>query len=443
MENDIETKLKEIDIKIDNCDDKMHEMLCKKKAELEAEAKAIDEYKLDGIILRSRCTWHEKGEKSNNYFLRLVSRNSQKANLNKLVCDGKDITNPTEILQMQVDYYKNLYTDKVTKTEDDIQNFLNMVNVPKLKDEEKQKCEGLISKLECLNALKTMKHNKTPGNDGLTVEFYKKFWDLISNLLVDCFNEPYEKGELSNSQTQAVITLLDKGSDRTQLKNWRPLSLLNVDYKIVSKVVATRIKQTLSQLINTDQAGYIKNRNIADCVRTIADVMFYTKQENIGGILMAVDFEKAFDSLNWKFLELTLKKFNFGPSLIQWIRTFYCNPVSCIMNKGFTSNYFQIKRGVRQGDPLSPYLFILVAEILASLIRQNKNIKGINLGGKHIKVQQYADDTNALLKDVASAKAFLNTVENFGTFSGLKLNREKTKGMWIGIATENHSVFHG
>ena len=393
----------------------------------------IIDYKTEGLMLRSQTRWYEKGEKSNNYFLRLESRNKIKKNINKLQkTDGTMTTEPNEIIKLQADFYRELYTSKLGANQHDIKQYLADLNMPKLNEEEQNACEGLISEDECHKVLKTFQNNKSPGNDGIPVEFYKKFWSIFGTLLVNSFNKSLQEGELSTSQKQAVISVIDKNKDRTLLKNWRPISLLNVDYKIASKTIAKRITKFLPKLINENQVGYVQNRNITENIRTVIDIMEYLEKEDRPGLIINIDFEKAFDSVEWPFIKLVLKKFNFGSSLMQWVETFYKNISSCVINNGVTSPYFNLERGVRQGDPLSPYLFILCAEILACKIRQNQNIHGIEIGNHKLSLLQYADDTSGILLDLSSAKHFLKTVETFGLYSGLKLNKEKTEGMWIG-----------
>ena len=147
---------------------------------------------------------------------------------------------------------------------------------------------------------------------------------------------------------------------------------------------------------------------------------------------MFIDFEKAFDSLEWTFLNRCLELFHFGPSFVKWINAFYKNIQSCTINNGLCTNYFTIERGVRQGDPLSPYLFLIAVEILAIAVRAEKNIRGIEINGTETKLLQFADDTTSVLSDLNSAKAFFNLLDDFEKVSGLKLNVEKTEAMWIG-----------
>ena len=229
------------------------------------------------------------------------------------------------------------------------ETFLSNLNIPKLSEEQKQSCEGEISLEEIKLILDSFQNNKSPGSDGIPIEFYKTFWNLINDSFLECTKESFKYGEMSCSQRKAVITLIEKqGKDRTLIENWLPISLINVDAKIISKVIAVRVINVLPSIIHHNQTGYVKDRYI-ETVRSILDIMEFTDKENIPGILIFIDFKKAFDTLEWH----CLKAFNFGPNLIAWVKTFYQNIQSCVINNGMASDYFTLERGVRQGDPTS------------------------------------------------------------------------------------------
>ena len=167
-------------------------------------------------------------------------------------------------------------------------------------------------------------------------------------------------------------------------------------------------------------------------------IIQYATEKNIPGLLLFIDFEKAFDSLEWSFIHDTL---SFGASLINWVKTLYGHTESCILNNGWASNFFDIQRGVRQGCPLSPYLFILLAEVLATAIRKNTNIKGISVNGVEIKLSQYAGDTTLILDgSCESLVSSLAMLDDFSKVSGLRLNDKKTEALWIGASIENDKI---
>ena len=244
----------------------------------------------------------------------------------------------------------------------------------------------------------------------------------------------YRELVLSSTQKEGVIICLPKGQkDKYYLKNWRPISLLNVSYKIASAVIANRLKTILNKLIHEDQTGFISGRFIGENIRTLYDLMFYCEKQSIPGLLLLIDFEKAFDSLAWDFIYRVLTFLNFGPSLITWIKVFYKNIKSCVIINGQASSFFNIYRGCRHGDPLSPYIFILCAEILAHLIRKNDNVKGITVNNKEFLASQYADDTTLILDGSGeSIKTCLSISKFYADTSGLHINMEKTRIIWIG-----------
>ena len=184
-------------------------------------------------------------------------------------------------------------------------------------------CEGILTEKECLAALKTMESTKTPGTDGLPAEFYKVFWKDISSFLISALHYPFESGRLSISQRRGAIKLIPKkDAELYYIKNWRPITLLNTDYKIAAKVIANRVKSVLPSLINYDQTGFMKGRFIGENIRLIDCIIQYATEKNIPGLLLFIDFEKAFDSLEWSFIFDTLRFFGFGDSIINWVKVF-------------------------------------------------------------------------------------------------------------------------
>ena len=193
-----------------------------------------------------------------------------------------------------------------------------------------------------------------------------------------------------------------------------------------------RLEKVLPFVINEDQYAYVKNRTIFDAVRSIDDIMEYTRINQLPGLMVAIDFEKAFDSLSWNFLSNALRSFNFGDSFINWISVFYTNTSSCVTNNGFSSPMFKVERGVRQGDPLSPYLFIIALELLLIKIRNDPCIKGIKIDNAEVKLAAFADDLTTFLRDKGSLEHLFSTLKAFEGCSGLKLNEDKTEAYWLG-----------
>ena len=217
------------------------------------------------------------------------------------------------------------------------------------------------------------------------------------------------------------------------MKNWRPITLLNVSYKILSSVIAKRIKSVLPNIIHENQKGFLSGRYIGENTRLLYDVINNCNNKNIPGFILLLDFEKAFDSISWKYINKVLRFFNFGENLIKWITIFCNNFQLCVIQNGFFSKFFKIGRGCRQGDPVSSYIFLLCVEIMGIMIRNDKNIKGITILKHNYKVLQYADDTALLLDGTQySLKNALSLIGQFSKFSGLKPNYNKTVCIKIG-----------
>ena len=215
---------------------------------------------------------------------------------------------------------------------------------------EQTKCEGLISENEIKKVLINMKNGKSPGTDGYTAEFYKFFWNDIGKFVLDSLNDSFTNGELSITQKQGLITLILKGNKpRELIKNWRTITLLNVDYKLLSGVLALRMKEVLPSVILSEQKGFLKDRYIGENIRTVSDYFYYIKQKQLTGMLLLIDFEKAFDSLEWDYLESVLKVYNFGNDFRTWFSILYKNSSSCVINNGFFTDFFYYRKIVQTG----------------------------------------------------------------------------------------------
>ena len=302
-------------------------------------------------------------------------------------------------------------------------------------------CDQKINLEECGLALSHLANNKSPGSDGFPADFYKFFWPDIKLYILDSYNHSFKIGKLSIDQRRGILTLIPKkDKDLRYLKNWRPLSLLNTDYKILTKILSTRLQDVINDLVSYDQNGYIKGRYIGENIRTISDIIEYTKETKTTGIIALLDFEKAFDTVQWKFLEKSLKTFNFGDTFVKWIKIIYNDISSCCLNNGNSTSFFKIGRGIRQGCPISALLFILVVEILAVKIRSESKIKGITVGKKEIKITQLADDTTLFLHDINSLDNVFKILDCFYKVSGLKLNKTKTEIFYLGNTNHRPNI---
>ena len=216
---------------------------------------------------------------------------------------------------------------------------------------------------------------------------------------MNSINESMNVQSLSTSQRQGILNLIPKqGKDLKELKNWRPISLLNQDYKYMARLLAERIKPLLPDLISTDQNGFVPGRFIGYNIARILNLIDICNEDNIEGVLLNIDFEKAFDCVEWDFIYETLAFLGFPKKLIDMIKTLYNGIQSCVTNNGHQSQFFTLGRVVRQGCPLSPYLFVIIGQILNLYIKYKSTIIGIKARGMDYTISQYADDTSLAVK---------------------------------------------
>ena len=232
--------------------------------------------------------------------------------------------------------------------------------------------------------------------------------------LLSVLNDSFRIGSLCASQREALLRLIHKRDEKRLVKNWRPISLLNSDYKLASKIITERLRRVMPSIVHSDQTCSVTGRYIFSNLHLIRDTLDMINKTDESGILVTLDQMKAFDRVDYEFLMRTLAKFGFGPSFCRWVSIFYSDVFSRIICNGKLTAPVFLERGVRQGCPLSPLLYVLTSEGLSNQIRRNPAIDGFLLpgaGGLQFKISQYADDATNFLKNERSLCNLLETVK--------------------------------
>ena len=386
-----------------------------------------------GAQVRSRIRWVEEGETSSAYFFRLEKKNAADRWISALrEGDGTIVSSPSDLCCSFASFYSSLFTAEVTDPSVQASLLANLSSA--LSSEQASQCEGHLTADECLSALQGMARRKAPGFDGLPMEFYLKFWNVLGGDLVSVLNSCLDSGCLSLSQRRGVISLSFKKGDRLDPRNWRPITLLNVDYKLASRVIAGRLLKVIHLVVDKDQTCGVPGRFIGENVALLRDVVEYASSSGTSVAILSLDQEKAFDRVDWGFMRSTLAAMGFGPSFISWVDLFYFRVQSAVNVNGYLSSFFNLSRGVRQGCPLSPLLYVLVSEVLAANIRCSPRISGLCLPGSEplSPISQYADDTSLILQSDDAIRASFGVYSLFEKASGSKLNQSKSKGLWLG-----------
>ncbi|CAB1348845.1 unnamed protein product, partial [Coregonus sp. 'balchen'] len=299
--------------------------------------------------------------------------------------------------------------------------------------------EAQISLEEVESALRRMGKGKVPGMDGLLAEFYLTFWGKLGPVVLEVLKAILETGVPGGSMALGVLSLLYKKGDTTDLGNWRPLTMLCVDYKLLAKVLADRLRTALPYVIHEDQTCGIEGRSIRWNLSLIRDSIAWVEDRGLLLMVSALDQAKAFDRVNIYFLFRVLGRLGFGEKYIGCIRALYVGAGCRVNVNGHMGDLFDLTSGVRQGCPLSALLFVLYMEPLGAAIRADTGVEGLLIpgsGGLHVKMTQYADDTSFLLcKDLCLTRS-LAIIGEFTRVSGAVLNHAKPSvkffGRWHG-----------
>ena len=433
---DLKAKIEEYTLIIEN-EQKKEEW--KKTAEMLLQARRrlaqINQEIAQGAWIRSRAKWDFQADKSTKMYFNLEKSYSTKKHIAQIKDEqGKLTTHPGEIVEVFRQFYQNLYSYREIDTDclDDLLKNLSLSTDLMTS----KRMAKLVNKKEIQKAIKITKRGSSPGPDGLPGEFYKLFPQWWGRILETVYKEIARTGRIPHTMTESFITLLPKKfGDILNAANWRPISLLNSDYKILTKVWANRLNLVMQEGIGLHQTGFIPGRDIREnilLIQTMIDKMSKDSEFKQAGILL-LDLAKAYDRISHESIWAVIEKLNFPQHGLQFMKAIYRNPVSWILCNGFLSKKVQIKSGVRQGCPLSPQIFTLVAELLCQNIIKDTQFYGYKVhGNEFVKVVGYADDMAIPLTSIRDCIQFLATLKKYEVATASLTNKAKTYFVVIG-----------
>ena len=394
-------------------------------------------------MARTKYHYYENGDKTGKLLSWQIRKEEAAKTIDSIKTnEGEVLSKPEEINQRFETFYHNLYkSENQDSTATKCENFLGNLPITKLTTDVKNNLEAEISKEEITIAVNSLQSGKAPGPDGLPSEFYKHFLNKLIVPYIDMIKDSIKNGKLPPSLELATINVFPKPSKDKQLcDSYRPLSMLNVDYKIFSKVLALRMEPVMPFLIHEDQTGFIQQRQGSDNIRKLFHVIELSKQTEESRFVISMDARKAFDTIEFEYLFYTLRQMNFGDVFINYIKMLYCSPKAQVLTNGVLSKSFQLGRGVRQGCPLSVYLFAAAIEPLAVAIRNNGNVRGITTGTIETKLSLYCDDLLIYItRPDKSLPQLLKILDAYSAISGYSINYDKSEIMPLNCVTTQNA----
>ena len=353
-----------------------------------------------------------------------------------MLMDGdRSLTTQADLEKHILDFYTKLYSrdEQVEDNEAARTDCLQYVSRT-VTDAHNTELLRPITTLEVSEVIKQLPTGKSPGVDAIPAEFYKEMWPDIEfdvfNFIFESISQAAIDGELNISK----IALLPKSEDRSKVQNFRPISLLNTAYKILAKVYANRMKPLLHNWILPSQTGFVPNRCILDNIFLAFEAIEWTLENKQDLSMLLLDFEKAYDRVNWTFLRQSMTRMGFHSTWINQVMSLNENASASVIVNGEQSKSFTLQRSVRQGCPLAPYLFLLTVDVLGQMLQHSDNqVKGLQLpDNTFITNQMFADDTLLFLDGtIDNMDRALTVINRFGAASGAKLNLHKSVGLWL------------
>ena len=356
--------------------------------------------------------------------------------------DGNITSDKQEIAKTFHTFYSELYTDYSWTHDDDItEKYINYTNP--ISDTVKENISMDITIADLKTALSEMETDKSPGPNGLTVKFFRTFFNLLAPILFLLIKNIFITETIPSKIQLAYMTLLLKDVKAPEEpRNYRPISLLNVEFKLITKALVNKIKPHMSSMVHENQACSIAGRSILDHNHYIRDLISYAHDRGGASFILSLDQAKAFDRVSHPWLYRVLRGNNLPDDFVKWVKILYTGAHSNILVNGVLSESLELGRGVRQGDGLSPMLYVLTLEPLLNFIRSNAQITGMHTPHEELKVLAYADDTNFFPRDKPSFDLIIDSFQEFGEASGSSVNIAKSKAMVIGKGRKEFTSKH-
>lgn len=387
--------------------------------------------KTQGALVRSRFQSADQMDAPSKFFFNLEKKNGQSRVIHALRSEsGGLLTDFADIRKRAVVFYENLYKNELGPEYRSDSDFFS--DLPQVSEEVNAEISGALSMGEMYKALQGMESGKAPGIDGLPVDFYKSFWSELGEDLLEVLNESLAEGQLPLSCRRAVLTLLPKKGDLTDIKCWRPVSLLCSDYKLLSKTLANRLAGAMDGVIHPDQTYCVPGRSIFDNVSLIRDILEVSKMVNLDCGLISLDQEKAFDRVEHRYLWRVLEAFGFCQNFINCIKVLYSGVESILKVNGGLCAPFKVQRGVRQGCSLSGMLYSLAIEPLLQQIRVK--LYGLCLPNcvKNLTLSAYADDVIIMISRQSDIQVLSGLLKTFKGLSSASVNWSKSETLLLG-----------
>jgi len=348
--------------------------------------------------------------------------------------DTKDGTTTTlnGILDEQTNYYSHLYRHRPSTRADRLLYYLTKRTFT---PRQATHMDVKILTREVREAITTLVRNKSAGPDGIAAEFYKEYADMVHLEIACMLNEAHEESTLPHTFLEGEIITPYKKGDPRNVKNYRPITLLNTDYKILTKVLALRLKRYINTVASPQQNGFVPGRSIFDNYHVTQLIQAYIDETDGRGLMIFLDIEKAFDTVSWDYMMRAMRELKVGAKYMRWIEMLY-NPHSPprrrIRTNSEKGDWFEIQSGVAQGCPLSPLLFIFITEAFTRAVLTDEKLRGITIADIHYIISQFADDTVLFLKNWGQLPRMWQLIEEWGDATGLRCNRAKSEGARLG-----------